>query len=195
MESLSLEDYLEISNSGIKTLDSRPTFEFSDKHIPGSIGISINGSFEYMLSCLFPNKEKLILVSQEERLSESLLRLENEGFTKVSYFDINLWFDSNMEYSQISRIKASDASKHIEKIIDVSNSEDWEVLHVKGISNIPLIDLVKYPEKIGEGSVLYCGNGHKSMAAASFLLTKNIITSEITLGLSAMLIDSPDLEI
>lgn len=195
MESLSLEDYLEISNSGIKTLDSRPTFEFSDKHIPGSIGISINGSFEYMLSCLFPNKEKLILVSQEERLSESLLRLENEGFTKVSYFDINLWFDSNMEYSQISRIKASDASKHIEKIIDVSNSEDWEVLHVKGISNIPLIDLVKYPEKIGEGSVLYCGNGHKSMAAASFLLTKNIITSDITGGLSAMLIDSPDLEI
>tara|TARA_B100000945_G_scaffold240376_1_gene196467 strand:- start:583 stop:1170 length:588 start_codon:yes stop_codon:yes gene_type:complete len=195
MESLSLEDYLEISNSGIKTLDSRPTFEFSDKHIPGSIGISINGSFEYMLSCLFPNKEKLILVSQEERLSESLLRLENEGFTKVSYFDINLWFDSNMEYSQISRIKASDASKHIEKIIDVSNSEDWEVLHVKGISNIPLIDLVKYPEKIGAGSVLYCGNGHKSMAAASFLLTKNIITSDITGGLSAMLIDSPDLEI
>tara|TARA_B100001029_G_scaffold59205_1_gene47856 strand:+ start:212 stop:799 length:588 start_codon:yes stop_codon:yes gene_type:complete len=195
MESLSLEDYLEISNSGIKTLDSRPTFEFSDKHIPGSIGISINGSFEYMLSCLFPNKEKLILVSHEERLSESLLRLENEGFTKVSYFDINLWFDSNMEYSQISRIKASDASKHIEKIIDVSNSEDWEVLHVKGISNIPLIDLVKYPEKIGEGSVLYCGNGHKSMAAASFLLTKNIITSDITGGLSAMLIDSPDLEI
>lgn len=195
MESLSLEDYLEISNSGIKTLDSRPTFEFSDKHIPGSIGISINGSFEYMLSCLFPNKEKLILVSHEERLSESLLRLENEGFTKVSYFDINLWFDSNMEYSQISRIKASDASKHIEKIIDVSNSEDWEVLHVKGISNIPLIDLVKYPEKIGAGSVLYCGNGHKSMAAASFLLTKNIITSDITGGLSAMLIDSPDLEI
>ena len=195
MESLSVEDYLEITNSGIKTLDSRPTYEFSDKHIPGSIGISINGSFEYMLSCLFPNKEKLILVSQEERLSESLLRLENEGFTKVSYFDINLWFDSNMEYSQISRIKASDASKHIEKIIDVSNSEDWEVLHVKGISNIPLIDLVKYPEKIGEGSVLYCGNGHKSMAAASFLLTKNIITSDITGGLSAMLIDSPDLEI
>ena len=195
MESLSLEDYLEISNSGIKTLDSRPTFEFSDKHIPGSIGISINGSFEYMLSCLFPNKEKLILVSQEERLSESLLRLENEGFTKISYFDINLWFDSNMEYSQISRIKASDASKHIEKIIDVSNSEDWEVLHVKGISNIPLIDLVKYPEKIGAGSVLYCGNGHKSMAAASFLLTKNIITSDITGVLSAMLIDSPDLEI
>ena len=195
MESLSLESYLEMSESGTKTLDSRPTSQFSDKHIPESIGISINGSFEYMLSCLFPNKGKLILVSQEERLSESFLRLENEGFSEISYFDINLWFNDNMEYSQISRISASEASKHIERIIDVSNSEDWEVLHVKGVSNIPLIDLVKSPEKIEAGSVLYCGNGHKSMAAASFLLTKNIITSDITGGLSAMLIDSPDLEI
>ena len=195
MESLSLESYLEMSESGTKTLDSRPTSQFSDKHIPESIGISINGSFEYMLSCLFPNKGKLILVSQEERLSESLLRLENEGFSEMSYFDINLWFNDSMECSQISRIRASDASKHIERIIDVSNSEDWEVLHVKGVSNIPLIDLVKSPDKIEAGSVLYCGNGHKSMAAASFLLTKNIITSDITGGLSAMLIDSPDLEI
>jgi len=195
MESLSLEDYLEISNSGIKTLDSRPTFEFSDKHIPGSIGISINGSFEYMLSCLFPNKEKLILVSQEERLSESLLRLENEGFTKVSYFDINLWFDSNMEYSQISRIKASDASKHIEKIIDVSNSEDWEVLHVKGVKSVPLIDLIDDFSSISNGDVLYCGNGHKSMAAASFLRTRGIKVKDIIGGLSAMLVDAPELEI
>jgi len=195
MESLSLESYLEMSESGTKTLDSRPTSQFSDKHIPESIGISINGSFEYMLSCLFPNKGKLILVSQVERLSESLLRLENGGFSEISYFDINLWFNDDMECSQISRIRASDASKHIERIIDVSNSEDWEVLHVKGVSNIPLIDLVKSPDKIEAGSVLYCGNGHKSMAAASFLLTKNIITSDITGGLSAMLIDSPDLEI
>ena len=34
-----------------------------------------------------------------------------------------------------------------------------------------------------------------SMAAVSFLLTKNIITTDITGGLSAMLVDSPDLEI
>ena len=81
------------------------------------------------------------------------------------------------------------------KIVDVSNSEDWEVLHVKGVSNVPLVDIVKNPSKISADSVLYCGNGHKSMAAVSYLLTKNIITTDITGGLSAMLVDSPDLEI
>ena len=195
MESLSLERYLEMRESGVNTLDSRPTSLFSDKYIPGSIGISINGSFEYMLGCLFQSKEKLILVSLKERLSESLLRLEAEDFIEVLYFDIELWFEADLECSQISRVKASDASNYIEKIVDVSNSEDWEVLHVKGIFNIPLIELVKDANKIESGSVLYCGNGHKSMAAASFLITKNIITSDITGGLSAMLVDSPELEI
>ena len=195
MESITLEDFLKIRELKTSILDSRPTSKFSMKHIPGSIGISINGSFEYMLNCIFPEKGKLILVSEKKRLSESLLRLENEGFLEVSYFDINLWFNEGMECSQISRVIASEASKHLERIIDVSNSEDWEVLHVKGISNIPLIDIVNSPEKVVPDSVLYCGNGHKSMAAASFLLTKNIITSDITGGLSAMLVDSPDLEI
>ena len=195
MESITLEDFLRLRDSSIHILDSRPTSNFSKRHIPGSISISINGSFEYMLNCIFPDKGKLVLVSQTERLSESLLRLESEGFLEVSYFDINIWFDEAMECSQISRVSASEASKHVERIIDVSNFEDWEVLHVKGVSNIPLIEIVKSPGKIISDSVLYCGNGHKSMAAASFLLTKNIITSDITGGLSAMLVDSPDLEI
>ena len=181
--------------SGINILDSRPTFQFSDKYVPGSIGVSINGSFEYMVNNFFPHKGKLILISQSDRLSESLLRLENEGFSEIKYFDIDLWIKASMECIHVSRVQASKASIHLDKIIDVSNSEDWEVLHVKGISNIPLIEIVNSPEKVVPDSVLYCGNGHKSMAAASFLLTKNIITSDITGGLSAMLVDSSDLEI
>ena len=89
MESISLDDFLKELDSKTNILDSRPTSLFSKGHISGSIGISINGSFEYMLSCIFPDKVKLVLVSQNERLSETLLRLENEGFLDISYFDIN----------------------------------------------------------------------------------------------------------
>ena len=58
-----------------------------------------------------------------------------------------------------------------------------------------LTDLVKDPNKITNGSVLYCGNGHKSMAAASFLKNKGINVKDIIGGLSAMLVDAPELEI
>ncbi len=78
---------------------------------------------------------------------------------------------------------------------DVSNAEDWEVLHVKGVSSVPLIDIVDNPDIITEGDVLYCAQGHKSMAAASFMATKGVNVSDILGGLSAMLVDAPDLEI
>ena len=195
MESISLENFRELQTTGVQIIDSRPTVLFSEKHIQGTIGISINGSFEYMANAIFEKAEKLILISLKERLSETFLRLEVEGFTDVVYFDISLWFEAGLDSSLVSRVSASSASKYIEKIVDVSNSEDWEVLHVKGVSNVPLVDIVKNPSKIRQDSVLYCGNGHKSMAAVSYLLTKNIITTDITGGLSAMLVDSPDLEI
>ena len=195
VDSISLEYFCKLRDSGVDVLDSRPTSQFSERYVPGSIGVSINGSFEYMINLFFPDKNKLILISQDERLSESLLRLEKEGFLEVSYFDINLWIRAEMECLQISRVKASKASNYLDKIVDVSNSEDWEVLHVKGVSNVPLVDLITWPEKVGSGSVLYCGNGHKSMAAVSFLSKRDIVTTDITGGLSAMLVDSPDLEI
>ena len=195
MESISLDNFREMQTAGVQVIDSRPTALFSEKHIKGTIGISINGSFEYMANAIFEKAEKLVLISLNERLSESFLRLEAEGFTDVVYFDISLWFEAGLDYSLVSRVAASSASKHLEKIVDVSNSEDWDVLHVKGVSNVPLVDIVENPSKIRQDSVLYCGNGHKSMAAVSYLLTKNIITTDITGGLSAMLVDSPDLEI
>ena len=195
MESISLGEFRKLRDSGIKILDSRPTSLFSKNHIPDSIGISINGSFEYMINCFFPEKSKLILISKRDRLSESVLRLESEGFLDIIYFDINFWINGGMDSVKVPRVEASKASKYVDNLIDVSNSEDWEVLHVKGVSNVPLVELIKSPNLISADSVLYCGNGHKSMAAVSFLLTKNIITTDITGGLSAMLVDSPDLEI
>ena len=169
MESISLGEFCKLRDSGINILDSRPTFLFSKKHIPDSIGISINGSFEHMINCFFPEKSKLILISKRDRLSESVLRLESEGFLDIIYFDINFWINGGMDSVKIPRVEASKASKYIDNLIDVSNSEDWEVLHVKGVSNVPLVELIKSPNLISADSVLYCGNGHKSMAAVSFL--------------------------
>ena len=195
MESISLGEFRKLRDSGVNILDSRPTSLFAKKHIPGSISISINGSFEYIANCFFPAKSKLILISKRDRLSESVLRLESEGFQDILYFDINFWINGGIDSISIPRVEASKASNYVDNLIDVSNSEDWEVLHVKGVSNVPLVELIKSPNLISVDSVLYCGNGHKSMAAVSFLLTKNIITTDITGGLSAMLVDSPDLEI
>ena len=195
MQSISLEELDQAIDSGASIIDCRPTNDFAASHIPNSISSSINGSYEYMVQCIFDKDYNIIIIAENGRESEAILRLEVEGYSNLSFFNFEDWISSGREISDFVRISAKDAAKHHDKMKDVSNSEDWEVLHVKDVDNMPLIDLVKDPSSILDGDVLYCGNGHKSMAAASFMAVRGINVTDIIGGLSAMLVDAPDLEI
>ncbi len=195
MQSISLEELDKSLDSGASIIDCRPTNDFAKSHIPNSISSSINGSYEYMVQCIFDKDHNIIIIAENGRESEAILRLEVEGYNNLSFFNFEDWISSGRKISDFVRIFAKDAAKHHDKMKDVSNSEDWEVLHVKDVDNVPLIDLVKKPSSILDEDVLYCGNGHKSMAAASFMAIRGINVTDIMGGLSAMLVDAPDLEI
>ena len=195
MQSISVVKLEAALKSGTSILDCRPTNDFAFSHVPNSISVSINGSYEYMANCLFDKKKPLIVIAESGRDSEAILRLEIDGCTNLSFFDFEKWKASDNRTSHIVRFLAKDTTDYLDKMKDVSNTEDWGVLHVKGVSNAPLIDIVANPGIISEGDVLYCAHGHKSMAAASFLVTKGVNVSDIMGGLSAMLVDAPDLKI
>ena len=192
MSSISLKEFETLRGSEVSVLDSRPTNDFAQSHIKNTINASINGSFEYMASCFFNKDEKLILVCNTSSSAESFLRLESEGYTDLHIFHYDIW---NKEISSLERFEAKNAKSYIGTMKDVSNAEDWELLHVKGVTSTPLKEVVKNYKLVSDGDVLYCGNGHKSMAAVSYLRSKNIFTNDIIGGLSAMLVDAPDLEI
>ena len=195
MQSISLEELDQAIDSRASIIDCRPTNDFAASHIPNSISSSINGSYEYMVQCLFDKDHKIIIIAESGRESEAIVRLDIDGFTNLSFFDFEKWKASDNPTSNIVRFSAKDATDHLDKMKDVSNAEDWEVLHVKGVSSVPLLDIVIDPGIISEGDVLYCAHGHKSMAAASFMATKGVNVSDIMGGLSAMLVDAPDLKI
>ena len=148
-----------------------------------------------MASCIFDKEKHLVVICEEGKEGESVLRLESEGFKDILTFNFEIWEKEGGKTSTITRHLASEAQTHVDSMKDVSNTEDWEVLHVKGTSSVPLIDLINDFGLISEGDVLYCGNGHKSMAAASFLKIKGVNVTDIIGGLSAMLVEAPDLEI
>lgn len=195
MQSISIDKVEEAQKSGTSVLDCRPTNDFAFSHVPNSISASINGSYEYMATCLFDKKKPLIVIAESGRESEAILRLDIDGFTNLSFFDFEKWKASDNPISSIVRFSAKDATDHLDRMKDVSNAEDWEVLHVKGVSSVPLLHIVDEPDIISDGDVLYCAHGHKSMAAASFIATKGVNVSDIMGGLSTMLVDAPDLEI
>ena len=192
MNGLSLEEFKVFRSEGVQLIDSRPTNDFAASFIPNSINASLNGSYENMANCILDKEKKLVIICDEGKEAESILRLESEGFKDISTFKFSLW---EGKISLIERIEATEAVNFIDVMKDVSNAEDWEVLHVKGVDNYPLADLVNDYKIIDDNDVLYCGNGHKSMAAASLMSMKGIVVKDIIGGLSAMLVDAPELEI
>ncbi len=192
MNGLSLEEFKVFRSEGVQLIDSRPTNDFAASFIPNSINASLNGSYEYMANCILDKEKKLVIICDEGKEAESILRLESEGFKDISTFKFSLW---EGKISLIERIEATEAVNFIDVMKDGSNAEDWEVLHVKGVDNYPLADLVNDYKIIDDNDVLYCGNGHKSMAAASLMSMKGIVVKDIIGGLSAMLVDAPELEI
>ena len=192
MASLSLEKFKVLQTEDSQLIDSRPTNDFASSFVPNSVNASLNGSYEYMASCIFDKEKHLIVICEVGREGESILRLESEGFKDISTFKFSLWEGKT---SSIERVEATEAVNFIDVMKDVSNAEDWEVLHVKGVDNHPLVDLVNDYKIINDNDVLYCGNGHKSMAAASLMMKNGIVVKDIIGGLSAMLVDAPELEI
>ena len=158
MVSLSLEKFKVLQSEGSQLIYSRPTNDFASSFIPNSVNASLNGSYEYMASCTFDKEKHLVVICEAGREGESILRLESEGFKDISTFNFDLW-NGNMH--SINRVKAKEAHNFVDIMKDVSNAEDWEVLHVKGAKSFPLIDIITDYTSINENDVLYCGNGNK----------------------------------
>ena len=59
MNGLSLEEFKVFQTEGVQLIDSRPTNDFASSFIPNSINASLNGSYEYMASCIFDKEKKL----------------------------------------------------------------------------------------------------------------------------------------
>ena len=192
MASLSLDQFKVLQREDSQLIDSRPTNDFASSFVLNSVNASLNGSYEYMASCIFDKEKQLIVICDSGREGESILRLESEGFKDVSTFNFDLWEGNT---NSIERVEATEAHNFVDIMKDVSNAEDWKVLNVKGVKSFPLVDIITDYTSMNENDVLYCGNGHKSMAAASFLKIKGINVKDIIGGLSAMLVDAPELEI
>ena len=92
MASLSLEQFKLHHKEGVQLIDSRPTNAFASSCISNSINASLNGSFEYMASCMFNKEKHLVIICDDGKDGESLLRLESEGFREISTFNLIMLF-------------------------------------------------------------------------------------------------------
>ena len=129
---LTVNDFIKEKEAGAVILDTRMPSEFAKEHIPGSLNIGLNGDFAVWVGTIIDNVP-LILVCDEGKERESVIRLARVGYDKVKGFlkgGINAWKEAGQKVKTIHSISAEEFAKNIEKegqALDIRN--EGEVIH------------------------------------------------------------------
>jgi len=177
-----LEPVLE--STGALVLDTRHDKVFAKGFIPGSVNISLDGQFAPWVGALIADvNQKLILVTEPDRLEETITRLSRVGFDNIiGYIDggFQAWKSAGMEVDEVQRVSPEQFAAIYDpakmKVIDVRKASEFDAERVAGAVNQPLDFINDWTKNIDENENIYfyCGGGYRSMMACSILKSRGI---------------------
>ena len=183
VKTLSVNEFILEKESGALILDTRMPAEYAKGHVPESLNIGLNGDFAVWVGTIIDNVP-LILVCDEGKEKESVLRLGRVGYDKVKGFlkgGVKAWQDEGLLIKTIHSVSAEEFAKNLEKggqPLDVRN--DGEVANgmVKDALTIPLGKLSEKLSLLNKNThyYVYCAGGYRSMISSS-ILEKNGFTN------------------
>jgi hydroxyacylglutathione hydrolase len=166
---------------GAWILDTRAATVFTEGFVPESISIGLDGRFAEWAGVLLPFDQPLVLVTEEGKEKESVIRLARVGFDKVlGYLDggVEAWKAAGEQADIIIDIEADELAMDMPhdnklEVIDVRKPGEYESAHVKGAHNVPLDTLID-PMNVAmvdtdNNLYIHCAGGYRSVIAASLL--------------------------
>lgn len=177
---LDVETFEAMANhEGALVLDTRNQKEFSEKHIPNSIFIGINGDFAPWVGALIPDlNQAIIFIADKGKEEEVVTRLSRVGYDNtLGYLNggINAWEKAGKETDSIESISASEFSKRYNSpdinVLDVRKITEYTTSHLEKAKNLPLDYINKQMAEIDKENEyhIHCLGGYRSMIAASIL--------------------------
>ncbi|CAN5377633.1 MBL fold hydrolase [soil metagenome] len=173
--------------SGSLVVDTRTAAEFAARHVPGTINIPLNKSFNTWAGWFVPFDRDFYLIageSGERAIAEAARDLAMIGLDRVvGYFDagaIDAWEASGHEVWTIPQMSAREMARHMAAgdiaVLDVRGQSEWEAGHVPGVNNVPAgyiaDDIASLPTD--RPLVLHCQGGGRSAIAASVLRARGV---------------------
>ena len=164
-------------------LDTRSPQAFTDRHIPGSISIGLDGQFAPWVGALIPDiMQPLILIADTGREEEALTRLARVGYDGVlGYLDggIDAWEKAGFETDNVPNISAAQLKElpvEALSVIDVRKPGEFLSSHIPTAVSAPLDDLNAHLTVFVSDKTHYvhCAGGYRSVIAASILKSRGI---------------------
>lgn len=173
-------------------LDTRPSDEFVNGFVPGSVGIGLDGNFAVWAGTLIPDlKQKILLVCIPGREEEAISRLSRVGFEQtIGYLSggYEAWKADGRESDSIPSVSPQEFALVVRKqpdaqILDVRKSSEFQTGHLRTAHNIPLEYFNQHLASVNpqKETWVYCAGGYRSVIFISILKARgyqNLINVE-----------------
>ena len=191
---LSIQEFKDLIEQDAIILDTRPATVFTQGFVPGSISIGLEGRYAEWAGSLLPFDKQIILVTEDGKEKESVVRLARVGFDKISGClegGFEAWENAREEVDLIIDIEPDELIMDLPfddrlVVIDVRKPIEFAEGHIDGAVNIPLKDMPDAGSmaNIKEDDNLYvhCSAGYRSVIASSLLKRQGIHNLRNVLG-------------
>ncbi|MFO7261171.1 MAG: MBL fold metallo-hydrolase [bacterium] len=178
----------DVMDAGALVVDTRLEPSFADGHIPGTLGIPLNRSFNTWAGWFVPYDRPFYLIVDEQQrpaaIDEAVRDLAMIGLDGIAgYFGtdaLEAWTAAGRSLQTTARITVDELARRMEAgdvaVVDVRGQAEWEAGHIPGVPNIPLGYLTDRLEEIPRDRpvVLQCQGGGRSAIAAGLLQARGI---------------------
>jgi glyoxylase-like metal-dependent hydrolase (beta-lactamase superfamily II)/rhodanese-related sulfurtransferase len=183
---LSIAEFKQLINEDAIILDTRRANVFTHGFVPGSISIGLEGRFAEWAGSLLPFDKLLILVTEEGKEKESVIRLARVGFEKIAGClkgGFNAWKNAGEQIDIIIDVEPDELAMDLPYdknllVFDVRKPSEFANGHINGAVNIPLDEMVDPATmaNIDETDNVYvhCAGGYRSVIASSILKRQGI---------------------
>jgi hydroxyacylglutathione hydrolase len=169
-------------DGGAPVVDVRSAEKFAAAHVPRTINIPLNRSFNTWAGWLLPYDRNVYLVVSgpaNEAVDRAVRELAMIGLDRVTGFftphALEAWRATGRQMASVAQIDADELAERMRlgtvAVLDVRGRAEWEAGHLPGVPNIPVGYLAdRLPEVPADRPlVLHCQGGARSAIAASVL--------------------------
>lgn len=181
LQALSIADFKAAVAKGALIVDTRKATEFTEGFIPESISIGLDGRFAEWAGTLLPFNQDLVLVTEEGKEEETLIRLARVGLDVIQGYlkgGFEAWKAADEKIDIIIDVDTEELALDIPhdpklEIIDVRKQAEFDAGHIVAANLMPLDTLIDplHLSVIDTEANLYvhCAGGYRSVIACSLL--------------------------
>lgn len=194
LAALSIDEFKKMQQQDVLILDTRHATIFTRGFVPGSIFIGLEGRFAEWAGSLLPFDKPMILVTEQGKEEETIIRLSRVGFDKIlGYLDggFEAWAKAGEATDMIIDVEADELAMDIPHdpnlvVVDVRRETEFADGHIKEAQNLPLNEMYDLTNlahfEDSQNLYIHCAGGYRSVIAASLLKRQGIHNMRNVLG-------------